>query len=700
MVKRNTSPSDSLKGIPSCAQQCVATAIQQNFNSTVCSSPSDLGCLCSHYSVQGLTLGETALICLNNGCKQEAADKPASMGAYSASAYSVCSGQTKAVSPTHSGVLTVSTTIASETVSQTLLSSSVTATTIGSSTLSSRSTSTATSLSSSASTHASILVTSTVTTSPLSSSQSTSDNSPLVTASATSSDYTTSTSPESHSSGTLTGGQAVEVSLGTIAGVGFLIALIFCCVCIRRKKERKEKKEKRNHGSFDFVDKSPSPDAAFPPSAYVIRGQRHDPVRVPEETIQHNRVYRTPPPPPPAPNTSKQRVSLVDKPVPPIPVYRPVTQWPAQKEPSLGQTMSPVGAKWKPPRPPRPDSNATTFTMFEEDGKMRQSKHIPSLPSSPLMVIRPNTRPTMKPRFAEQYTLSPEEMYHPSLSLEIPPMPEGGAINSHPLPSPTQLTPDSPSMMRRRSNRISMPPNSAISYLPAYYTSNDSRTPVIAFRSPYRLSAADPMPRLPPPKPSHMSYASDTTDFESVDPEEVTPPEETNKRLSDVAESPISTLRYPKIPRPSNQAVPRSPPVSRWTASSTAFSPSSAHERQASPGFKFTSFSPDVAHADEKQQTLLTKRRGEDVQLDLEQRLYVAGHEHAAMRGSSVYSQNSALRGLRVGELGSPSRAGHKHKNSVLPSSQLSPDLVIKSPLWEPELTPSKRGDDLFISVH
>jgi len=30
---------------------------------------------------------------------------------------------------------------------------------------------------------------------------------------------------------------------------------------------------------------------------------------------------------------------------------------------------------------------------------------------------------------------------------------------------------------------------------------------------------------------------------------------------------------------------------------------------------------------------------------------------------------------------------------------QQTPQMALKSPLWEPKLTPSRRGDDLFLSV-
>lgn len=250
------------------------------------------------------------------------------------------------------------------------------------------------------------------------------------------------------------------------------------------------------------------------------------------------------------------------------------------------------------------------------------------------------------------------------------------------LPSPTELTPDSP----LRSGRPE-PPHSAMSYLPAYYTSNDSRTPVVPHKSPHRFSfPQQPMPKVPTTKTPHMSYASDTTTFDSIDPDDVTPPEESDKRLSAVAESPLSSLKYPKIPRPSNQAIPRSPPQSRWTASTSAFSPASDDKQPATQ----IRFSPS---SEEKHpRTLLSKRRGENAAQDLEQSLHISSPGGS----SSTYSRHSIVHGLRIDGAGSPMKVSNYSRGGY----HELPEMALKSPLWEPELTPSKRGDDLFISVH
>lgn len=701
MEKRATStlPSALQDDLPTCAQSCVATSIEQTFSSSNCSSSTGLGCLCSHYNTNGMTLGEVSLVCLNSNCQKSSLNETAS-----SDAYYVCSAQTGAVTGTHT-VLTSFATATAPSGTDQIVSSTTTPT----------STSTPSSAAASASSSTSMSIPSTLVTGTTSSSISSSTIMPTITTSTiqtstnissttttSSSTVTAASEPTSNQSSTLTSSQAVGVSLGAVAGLAALIALIFCCCCVRRRKQ-KEDKEKKSRHSFDFVDKSPGPTSTFPSHLYMVPAAGG--AQKIENAKRDSRAQ--------AWTSFKTTINVgssMQKPAP-APVDRHITQWPM---PKAGAAASNRAEKWKPPRPPRPDSSATGLTIFDED----RTPRVPDFPvgiTSPTQAYNPRmSRPKIRPAYADHYTLSPEDMHHPSLSLEIPPMPQG-EIHEHRLPSPTHLTPHSPTMARPRSPDMTMPPTSAISYLPAYYTSNDSRTPILPLRSP-RLSLPDPMPLIAPKEPltpprqlstknGHMSYASVTT-FESVDPDEITPPDEVDKRLSAVAESPVSCVRYPKVPRPSNQAIPRSPPQSRWTASTAAFSPSSPEGKKPQSG-AYIAFSPSALEGhkmhpgayrafsfdetEEKPLTLLTKRRGEGVQADLEQRLHI-NNPSARSRRSSNYSQPSAQKtGLTIGDMGSPFR-GKRHLEIM--------EMGLKSPLWEPELTPSKRGDDLFISVH
>ncbi|KAF1351038.1 hypothetical protein BDV97DRAFT_161765 [Delphinella strobiligena] len=670
----STIPTAVQNNIPTCAQQCVVSAIDKYFLSSSCTNTTDLGCLCSHYSTEGMTLGETSLICLNADCPPKYLNASASH-----SAYDVCAGQSKAVSATHS-VLTALETAADATMTS-LATSSASASTFSTSGASQTSMSMRT-----ITVGMSITASSSVLSTPSSDEASTLRSTSLSPTTTTTTAYpnTTATPPVAiKQSSTLTSGQAVGVSIGALAGLGSLITLIFCCCCVRRRKQKKEckKENKKSRHSFDFVDKSPAPSSPFPQSSfrqhapyppyrYAVPGQR--------SAVEQKDDYNT------DCNSNKTKAHGSTLVVEPEAAYRPVTVWPVPRRNFSGPYVS--KASIKPVRPRRPDSDA--MTMFEEDNKtphLRSAAVLPALPS--ITHVPPNNRPSMAPRFVQEYTLSPEELHHPSLSLEIPTISDA-VTHEHRVPaSPTQMTPDSSSMTR--ASHMSIPPNSAISYLPAYYTSNDSRTPILPTRSPgytQRFSYPHPMPKVA--KTPHMSFASDTTTFESIDPDEITPPEEEDKRLSAVAESPLSSLRYPKVPRPSNQAIPRSPLQSRWTASTT-FSPTSF-----SPAFEEKQQSHFCTRSPEKtQRTLITKRRGSDAAQDLEQRLHI---NHNVDDDGSLCARHLTGNGLHIAETGSPSK-GRAASSSAY---QESPELIIKSPLWEPELTPSKRGDDLFISVH
>jgi hypothetical protein len=219
-------------------------------------------------------------------------------------------------------------------------------------------------------------------------------------------------------------------------------------------------------------------------------------------------------------------------------------------------------------------------------------------------------------------------MARSGLMLQIPRKPVRGDEAS--LPNGISLNTGA-----ARNAHLSMPPSSAASYLPAYYTSSDSRTPVAPKWSPHdheRFSQPGfaPMPLMP--RHAHSSWASATT-FESVDPDETTPENEVDKQLSPVS--------YPKVPRPSNQAIPRSP----LTASS-------------------------------RKVTLAAKRRGEDLSLDFGRGLMISNINEAPDTPLRNYS------------LRKQQRKNHQ-----------TPQMALKSPLWEPKLTPSRRGDDLFLSV-
>lgn len=472
-----------------------------------------------------------------------------------------------------------------------------------------------------------------------------------------------------------------------------LIGCIILCVCMRRRRQLKNKVEdtpEPKH-SFDFVDVSPPRFSPFNHSAQDPRGHLGGFSNPRVELAEHGRAQSfIRPSVPPKENTVRPKMGR-DRSTSPESAssMRTVSQLLPEKpnkSPKPGQTRT------KPIRPARPDSDATRLTVFEEDRSPTINDEWPMFPVPPSPAYVPQGRQAKRrPQFADEFTVSPDAMRQPTLTVKIPPihpnheqLAQERSLVEQQSPRETHA---SPPARKPKSAHVSMPPSSAASYLPAYYTSNDSRTPV-AREHPLldgeeRLGTAY-ISRKPLPNAARASCASDNTSFESVDPEEPTPPEEVDRQLTPVVESPISGLRYPKVPRASNQAIPRSPPLS------------------ASPKFK-RSASPERR----QDVTLIEKRRGVDAAQDMGRRLWI---HNSSRKGSlaTVGTRKSSEDGLPTR---TPSRQTKRKNKADSPLNgygreiglgQGTPhthEMVLKSPLWEPKLTPSRRGEDLYITV-
>ncbi|KAI9701335.1 MAG: hypothetical protein M1820_006557 [Bogoriella megaspora] len=202
------------------------------------------------------------------------------------------------------------------------------------------------------------------------------------------------------------------------------------------------------------------------------------------------------------------------------------------------------------------------------------------------------------------------------------------------------------------------------------------------------------------------------TSFESGD-DDPTPPEETAKKLSPVKESPISAIRYPKIPRSSNQMIPRRSPNSPRTDSENTGSP------------KQRSWRNDVSRLDDGTDssssisTLLAKRRGDAAAQDIERRLglppiYATASQDRLSNAQSpktASSSNTLGSNVQSWQVVGGNRANFanalKHRAAGasglreptwIEDAAMSPT-ALRSPMWEPRLTPTRRGDDLMLSV-
>ncbi|KAH0398332.1 hypothetical protein KCU89_g7348, partial [Aureobasidium melanogenum] len=459
----------------------------------------------------------------------------------------------------------------------------------------------------------------------------------------------------------LTTGQTVGISVASIAIAALIFGLcFFCCCCVRRRKKEEKKKKsgipsrkwfKSSH-RLDFQDQSSPTGSKFPPKNTTRSAISSVPRRPPRSSSAS---------PSRSPRSSMSSFTKSPEVINQRrfrPSLRPQLEWWKQtSQPDIRQVpdglkshrasiSSPSRSETRSLRLPtpitnitinvkkaskqlRPDSAATRWTVFEEDSKTPTHKSVlPNPPAVPKAIFLSPIHPPTGPSFADQYTTSPEEMAKSGLMLQIPRKPVRS--DESPLPNGISLNTGA-----SRNDHLSMPPSSAASYLPAYYTSSDSRTPVAPKWSPndherFSQPGFAPLPLVP--RGVRSSWASATT-FESVDPDETTPENEVDKQLSPVS--------YPKVPRPSNQAIPRSPP-------------SATSSRKV---------------------TLAAKRRGEDLSLDLGRDSPIAKIMEAPESPLRNYSRRN------------------QEKNDQTPQMEL------KSPLWEPKLTPSRRGDDLYLSV-
>ncbi|KAJ5174466.1 uncharacterized protein N7482_000343 [Penicillium canariense] len=222
----DTSDSSLWNAIPDCAKTCVSNFIEGQYTSDECASASDIKCLCRTKTVIGLTLGEAALSCLYALCSQKDISSKAS------SVYRVCDSVSGAIPETHATITATTfdppsstTTTAGATTSVSTTSQSTSHTALGTSTTTSTSP--------------------TTTTSPIITFQPTSDSG--VVSTTTSADLSSTTPTSTATSSVSNDGSAKHnVSAGTVIGVSvasgvagtFIIgvAVFFCCKRWRKNR--------------------------------------------------------------------------------------------------------------------------------------------------------------------------------------------------------------------------------------------------------------------------------------------------------------------------------------------------------------------------------------------------------------------------------------------------------------------------------
>lgn len=701
------------KGVSECARECVQTVLLQKYTkASACPDTKDLKCLCGRYNDDGYSLGEVALGCVFSKCD--------SSGDKAAAAYNICFGQEGAAKPTQS-VLKVS---AGTSFQSKLMPSTAPAVTpiptaqpTGSDSVFANSAS-------------------------LTGSRSSSPTNTATTVAAAQS--------QGEGSKAMKPAQIAGIAVAAAATFIVAIGLMALSIFLRRKRERKQLAEDKlgEKDSTHPPNAYPTRFSRFfeTPGSNEGQGQQREfryssmsPPTIPQNThsswpapppnagafgteagsISHldNRQTNTSSPVklhalPAVPRNSNGRTSntSLNRPLPKP--HSTVAQSHSNSAASL--PLSQIGVAMSSERErsrtrsmrrksrlrdlrvsinsyKRPESTYTVDTVFEEDAvstRRRSSMLLPTPPMPP-PPVRQHQPATFKPpglslnipvrhsKFqSEAFTLA-EDPFGPGFSV-INRAPSNATTIATDIPE-YYFSPETPNQPDALGPPFTMKPKGSPKVGktgPKASTSTVSRT-----RTPSRSSS------------NYRDSVASQTSFESIDDDDPTPEDDEDKQLSDartltpVAESPISNLRYPKIPRTSNQLVSRSPLTPK----------SSSSERSLRKAFE-----PSA---------LLVKRRGQQEAITLEHNLqmdsprrtevrdYMAGYRRADLRNSkSLEDWNSRQM------LGNSKRRQSEHwpaSPTMYDRSDIQRPIeaALKSPAWIPNLTPTRHGDDLYLNV-
>ncbi|KAF1830074.1 hypothetical protein BDW02DRAFT_116305 [Decorospora gaudefroyi] len=724
------------KAVPSCAQSCVRASLDERFP-VACSGQEGIQCLCSRYSSMGESLGEVALGCIYLSCQTE--DSQASLN----SAYGVCLGQKEAVMPTKTA-LTYVVTGASRTMSTPSASSAPTQTQIITSTLQTQTSSTKSAVADSISVF------------------------PSATASASPSPATAAMAAEAPPK--MTPAQIAGLSVAAVAAFVMAIGLMALSVCLRRRREQKfivDSDEKgQQQMSARFSHYVPMADGPEPPKQFPLMPRPA--VRKEGNPYAHMRTARPIQRPGVGTSNSSSESSLPldqiglaisaeldGKPLVPKDSEKPLPSAPANASKPSNIHI-----------PFRPVSTMTQETVFEEDDDSARRRSSMLLPTPPVPI--PPIRALQPSRIASHFATTSRPTVpsgrRSELFLEIPirherPQPRrviAAAMPSKGLPQPPQpstrprlappfqMTSAVASYESKATTASSRDGSNSGDIIDYYFTSNLSQefTPKA---SPSRIIRPKESPKavqIKPKKPRSSTLSRPTsrtstnlrdslssqTSFETVDPDDPTPEDEaddkqlsddsssTKQQLSPVAESPISKLRYPKVPRASNQLVPRSPkspPNHNYKSPRRAPDPSTLLQKRNnalpplllesrprlesphrdpftspprinSPARKPPSRSHMRSNSTESWSTTPASKTG----IDRKSRV-----QSGTWGKSPIMYEVDVVKPLKV-----------RRKREEMTEINIGRDVEVdaeglRSPMWAPRLTPRRKGEDLFLEV-
>ena len=555
-------PPEIVNAVAPCSLSCLASFITDVFSPIACSIPPTLDCLCSRYQNAGLALGDASLTCYYTSCINQTI--PTVNLIYDFCARVIATVIATPIYSTTTATLSSSTSTSQVTAQDFSSSSSTTSTTAYPASI--------------IDSGATVLGASLLTASP-------SISTTTLQASIFSTVTQSSTSPTPNSGsaatvGILTPGQIAGVTVAAVFTsilVFFLLGSIAACIQ-RRQKGPKQRKPPTARWRQDKIPGPrldpgnlannlgttgiPELPAAYPKLQEAGAGIRVDPSKIglavsPEVgygvssasvQIAQSRTKLLPTPPRAMFSMKPQNFSAQN--------LRDSTEAHRGSEVSRSPALSAPQAISLYDHPRSSSLPAKLqghpITVGPEVTERASSVYIP--PKFHLPVIQPVTLPAP---LSSNVTALHNSPYGSIISL---------------YQSPLSMSPQSKFSAHHPLSNVSMNGGRRIrqSYIPDYYTrkldlpagpSSFQQSPVMTLVS--QPAPANPMTHAVQ-KMTRESSTSETS-FESVISSEATPPEEETKQIISLTpinefHSPLAGLRYPNIPRPSNQAIARPAP--------------------------------------------------------------------------------------------------------------------------------------------
>ncbi|KAH7371251.1 hypothetical protein BKA66DRAFT_514281 [Pyrenochaeta sp. MPI-SDFR-AT-0127] len=547
--------------------------------------------------------------------------------------------------------------------------------------------------------------------------------------------------------------QIAGLSVAAVAAFIFAVGLMALSVCLRRRRERKfvldsdekgqsrrQKKQSARFSHYVSVDRRSEPPKQFPlpPHPAIRKGDRHAPPKG-SRPVQRLGVGTS--------NSSSNSSLPLDQIGIAISAEldgnsaAPKTAVRAVPEHQQVTNQSQLDVSF------RPISTLTQNTVFEEDdlpARRRSSVLLPTPPVAvpPIRALQPsrpasvvNTTSRQAARRSELFLNIPIRHERPQpRRVIVAEMPSNGSpkpvqpTSRIRLAPPIQMTPSS-SFESKSTTASSREPGNNGDILDYYLSTYPRPTPrasparkespqTVQIKSKKSLSTVS---RTPSRASTNIRDSlSSQTSFETADPNDPTPEDEDDdKQLSDdnvqqlspVAESPISNLRYPKVPRSSNQLVPRSPR-------------SPLHHRSPSQPQKASRRPPEHAtilqkrHHDLPPPLLETRPRLNSPHRDPFTNPPRKARAHVRSNSTESWTATPASKLDRKSKV----QSGVWSKSPIMYEPAVVKPLNVrrrrdemmevnvgrdvdvdaegmKSPVWVPRLTPTRKGDDLFISV-